>query len=179
MSAMPGLKFTVQAGEAAVPQVASPLNGATGVGDKPSFSWSPVTGATKYEFQLSDTTNFDIAMFSQQLANTGIQPTGLTLKAGTTYFWRVRALEPVAGAWSTIANFTVAVPATVAPPPITVTTVPPPQITITTPPPPAPITIPVPAKEEIAPVYIWAIIIIGAVLVIAVIVLIVRTRRSV
>jgi hypothetical protein len=32
---------------------------------------------------------------------------------------------------------------------------------------------------EIAPTYIWAIIIIGAILVIAVIVLIVRTRRSV
>jgi hypothetical protein len=58
--------------------------------------------------------------------------------------------------------------------------VPPPVINIPAPPPAQEIVIPpAPTPEEIAPGYIWAIIIIGAVLVIAVIVLIVRTRRTV
>jgi hypothetical protein len=170
--------FTVQQVAASVPNISSPLNGAIGVGTNPSFSWSPISGTTKYEFQLSDTTNFDIAMFSEQLSNTGIQPTGLTLKAGKTYFWRVRAYEPTQGDWSSIANFTVAVPATTTPPPVTVTTNPPAQITVTTPP-PVTVILPTTETKTISPAYIWAIIIIGAVLVIAVIVLIVRTRRSV
>ena len=171
--------FTVQQVAASVPENASPINGATGISDKPSFSWSPVAGTTKYEFQLSDTTNFDIAMFSEKLANTGIQPAGLTLKAGKTYFWRVRAYEPNQGDWSSIANFTVAVPVTPPPTPI-VTMAPTPTIIVTVPAAPA-VTLTVPVQEEkvINPTYIWAIIIIGAVLVIAVIVLIVRTRRSV
>jgi hypothetical protein len=50
-----------------------------------------------------------------------------------------------------------------------------PTPTVVIPTQPTPTTV----KEEISPAYIWAIIIIGAILVIAVIVLIVRTRRTV
>jgi trimeric autotransporter adhesin len=170
--------FSIQQTLAIVPTIASPSNGASGISTKPSFSWSPVAGTTKYEFQLSDTTNFDIAMFTQETVYTGIQP-NITLEAGKTYFWRVRALEPAAGDWSTVANFTVAVP---VPPPVTptITVAPTPTITIVQP----PVTVIIPTQttapvEKISPAYIWAIIIIGAVLVIAVIVLIVRTRRTV
>ena len=54
-----------------------------------------------------------------------------------------------------------------APAPVEVTTVPAPDVTVTVP------------VTEITPAWIWAIIAIGAVLCIAVIVLIVRTRRVV
>jgi photosystem II stability/assembly factor-like uncharacterized protein len=170
--------FTIAPSAATVPQIASPANGAANISTTPSFSWSPVTGTTKYEFQLSKDATFATPLVSQQLATTAIQPTGVTLEAGKTYFWRVKALEPIASDWSAIANFTVAVPATPPPPPVTVNVSPPPTINITQPAAPI-ITVPLPADKVISPAYIWAIIIIGAVLVIAVIVLIVRTRRSV
>jgi hypothetical protein len=177
-SAMPGWEFTLQAGEAAVPIIDSPVAGAKGVSDKPAFSWIPVTNTTKYQFQLSEGTAFAVPMVDETTMTTAIV-INITLEPGKTYFWRVKALEPVESDWSAIGSFTVAVPEEPAPPPITVTQQAPPQITVTTPAPPPAVTYQPPAEEKIAPAYIWAIIIIGAVLVIAVIVLIVRTRRSV
>ena len=66
-------------------------------------------------------------------------------------------------------------------PPVVVTEQPPVTITVDIPPAPPATTITqaAPVVEKISEGYIYAIIIIGAVLVIAVIVLIVRTRRSV
>jgi hypothetical protein len=171
--------FTVAPTASIVPDIGSPAAGATDVSENPAFSWTPVSGCTMYEVQISEYTGFAVPMVSEQVATTAYVPTDVTFEPGKTYFWRVRALEPVEGDWSAIAAFTIAVPAEPAPPPITVTTTPPPQITVTTPAPPPALTFTPPAEEEIAPAYIWAIIIIGAVLVIAVIVLIVRTRRSV
>jgi hypothetical protein len=169
--------FIVQPTAATVPSIEAPAAGATDVSETPAFTWSAVAGTNLYEFQLSEGTAFGVTLVSETTASTAIKP-NVTLEAGKTYFWRVRALEPVQGDWSAVGSFTVAVPAEPAPPPITITTTPPPQITVTTPAPPPATTIAPPVTEEIAPAYIWAIIIIGAVLVIAVIVLIVRTRRS-
>jgi|GEM_PF-3563633 len=171
--------FTIAPSAAIVPEIGSPAAGATDVSETPAFSWTPVTDCVMYEIQISEYTGFAVPMVSEQVATTAYVPTDVTFEPGKTYFWRVRALEPVESDWSAIAAFTIAVPAEPAPPPITVTTTPPPQITVTTPAPPPALTFTPPAEEEIAPAYIWAIIIIGAVLVIAVIVLIVRTRRSV
>jgi hypothetical protein len=172
--------FTVEAGTALAPTVGSPENGSEITTVNPAFSWSPVSGATMYEFQLAVSTNFAAALHSEKLAETGIRPT-VKLEQGMTYFWRVRAVEPIVGDWSTIANFTVAEPEEAAPPPVQVTTTPPPEIKVEMPAPePVPdVILQPPAEEQIAPGYIWAVIIIGAILVIAVIVLIVRTRRSV
>jgi len=169
--------FTVAPSGATVPQTAAPANGANDVSKRPSFSWTPVTGTTKYQFQLDTVTTFAAPADDETVTTTAVQ-LSFDLETGKTYFWRVKALEPIASDWSTIANFTVAVPPTPAPPPVTITSNPPPQITITQPSVP-PITFTQPAEQKISPAYIWAIIIIGAVLVIAVIVLIVRTRRSV
>ncbi len=171
--------FTVAPGAAAVPTIASPLNGASIDNTSPAFSWSPVSQADMYEFQLAADTSFASPLVSEQLANTGIQP-AVTLERGKTYFWRVRSIAPVLGDWSTISNFTVAKEAAAATPPVVIEQTPAPVIEIPPSPPANVIEIPsAPAPEQIAPAYIWAIIIIGAVLVIAVIVLIVRTRRSV
>jgi hypothetical protein len=169
--------FTIAPSAASVPEIASPANGASNVGTKPSFSWTPTSGATKYEFQLDTGTSFTAPMVSEQVATSAIMP-NVTLDEGKSYFWRVRALEPVPSEWSAIGTFTVAVP---EPPPVTPTqtVVPPPTITITQPP---DITFTIPTATtggQVPSAAIWAIIIIGAVLVIAVIVLIVRTRRQV
>lgn len=172
--------FTVEATPAIAPQIGSPVNGGTVTSVNPAFSWSPVAGAKMYEFQLAVGTNFGAALHAEKLADTGIRP-AVKLDPGMTYFWRVRVVEPQVGDWSSIANFTVAEPEEAPPPPVVVEQVPPPQINIPAAPPAQVIQLPeAPAPPaQIAPGYIWAIIIIGAVLVIAVIVLIVRTRRSV
>jgi len=176
--------FVVQPTAASVPTIASPENGSTVTTTKPAFSWSPVSGATMYEFQLSEGTAFAAPVYATQVANAGVQlPLNVTLEQGKTYFWRVRAFLPVPGDWSTIANITIAMPAPPAPaptPPVVVQQMPAPVINIPAAPPAQQIVIPpAPAEKVINPTYIWAIIIIGAVLVIAVIVLIVRTRRTV
>jgi hypothetical protein len=124
-------------------------------------------------------------------ANIAFQP-------DTTYYWRVRvdAAGPVRSAYSTTRSFTtgslpeIQPPVVIEQPPAPVIEVPPapaitlqpPEIVLPEPPAPPPdIVIPA-APEPTPPVPTWAIyaiIIIGAVLVIALIVLIMRTRRPV
>jgi hypothetical protein len=199
--------LSIVPGAASVPTIGAPANGATIESTTPSFSWSPVAGTTQYQFQLSTDPAFGSLVYSTSTQTTAVVvPEDLT--EGETYYWRVRALMPVTADWSAVANFTVAVPAppppattteTITPTPTTATTTVTMPVTLTMPTqPPATttvVTVSVPAQpqpttitftqeapaepDQIAPSYIWAIIIIGAVLVIAVIVLIVRTRRTV
>jgi len=161
--------------------------GGTAVALVPTFSWGNVPGATAFEFQLA----MDPAMTEVLVDDTGknalpattaYKLTGHTLKYSTTYYWRVRAVSATSSTgWSTVQAFTTMdEPVVVNPTPTYVLptqTQVVPTIILPTP------TVVVPAattvSKEINPTYIWAIIIIGAVLVIAVIVLIVRTRRSV
>jgi trimeric autotransporter adhesin len=167
--------FTVQQLQAIVPVLGSPINGSEIGSTIPAFSWGPIAGVTTYRFQLATDSEFDDIVYTVVSTSSGAQvPSADALTPGTQYFWRVKALTPAEGEWSTVANFIVAEPVT---PPVTptVTTT---ATVITTP----TLTVINPtstAKTEIQPAYIWAIIIIGAVLVIAVIVLIVRTRRTV
>jgi hypothetical protein len=171
--------FTVQPTAASVPSPSSPENGGSIDNTTPGFSWTPVSGATMYQFQLSADPAFGTTLMDEELAGAGIVSSA-TLERGKQYFWRVRALAPVEGDWSTVANFEVAMEAAAPAPPVVIEQTPAPVIEIPPAPPANVIEIPpAPAPEQIAPAYIWAIIIIGAVLVIAVIVLIVRTRRSV
>jgi hypothetical protein len=125
---------------------------------------------------------------------------GGTFMPETTYYWRVRLASdgPVYSPWSEVRSFTIAAlpeaepPVVVqAPPPAPIIEVPeapaitlePPEIVLPAPPPAPPeIVIPAappPAAPAIPAWAIYAIIIIGAVLVIALIVLIMRTRRPV
>jgi hypothetical protein len=166
--------FTVAPSAATVPEIGAPINGATDVGTKPAFSWTPVTGTTKYQFQMDTGTTFTAPMIDEQVTTTAYMVT-VVLEEGKTYFWRVKALEPIESDWSVVASFVVAVP---PPPPTTpIITVPPAPTVVVTIPPAQTVVIPPATTQEVAPVYIWAVIIIGGVLVIAVIVLIVRTRR--
>ncbi len=133
-----------------------------------------------------------------QIVGPGATGADIRFMPDTTYYWKVRvdAAGPVRSAWSETRSFTtgslpeILPPVVIEQPPAPVIQVPPaPAITITPPeivlpaPPPAPPEIVIPsAPAPTPPVPQWAlmvIIIIGAVLVIALIVLIMRTRRPV
>lgn len=166
--------INVQSGGAVVgtqfgPVLLGPTGGAVNVSRTPGFSWAPQFGATKYKFTLAT----DGAM-TKAVAGTPVNVTlpsfqvTTPLEYSTTYFWSVQSVEPTVGPVS-VGTFTTMA----TPPPPAPTTAPPaaptPTIIVSIPPAPAP--------QYITPAYIWAIIAIGAVLVIAVIVLIARTRR--
>jgi hypothetical protein len=174
--------FTVQQLTAIVPTLSAPGNGSTVETLQPGFSWEPIAGATMYEFEISKEASFVVTIFSENVTAAGESlPVAFKLEDGEQYYWRVRVVEPAVGEWSQVGVFSVAIPVpppttTVAPPTIILPT---PSITVTVPQPTVIVPTPTTTTKEISPAYIWAIIIIGAVLVIAVIVLIVRTRRSV
>ncbi|MDD5127632.1 MAG: hypothetical protein PHR43_06040, partial [Dehalococcoidales bacterium] len=161
--------FTIEPTAAEVPAILSPANGADSGATRPSFSWSPVAQATEYQFVLALNPYLTAPIIDVKTATTAYRPLA-ELEAGTTYYWAVKATKPVAGAFSAVANFTVAEvapEATTAAPPVVITQVPAPTIVLTQPPvTTTSIVIPQPTPApQIAPAYIWAVIIIGAILV--------------
>jgi hypothetical protein len=92
------------------PAVVSPTEGATGVGSlmadtsvSAPISWQTKGAATLYEWQVSEDAGFSNP---QDGTTTDISATVTGLKAGTTYYWRSRAVEPMLGQWSTAQQFT-------------------------------------------------------------------------
>jgi hypothetical protein len=151
--------------------IVSPEKGAYDVPVLPTFVWTPVEGATSYELVVSEDPTFAIIDFSRTSNQTYFQ-TDEQLAYSTTYYWRVRPAGGVVGGVPVPYVYgvftTEAKPTTPAPP---VTVVPPPPTSIQ--------VITVPTTPAIPSYLLWIIIGIGAVLVIALIVLIVRTRRVV
>jgi hypothetical protein len=185
--------------------IMQPKPGALNVPTNPTFQWMEVTGAARYEFQLATDPNFTSIVKSANNI-TGVFYAVEDLDYETAYYWRVRAVmaDGTAGPWVASVFSTMAEPlppVTVTVPPVTNTvtqtvtppastmiittpgptqTVTPPASTviITTPGPAVTVTQPAPSIQPAeTPTYVWAIVGIGAVLVIAIIVLIVRTRR--
>jgi len=101
----------------------NPTYGARSVPRSPSFSWSGMPGTTKYEFILAKD-----AALTQVVVKANVPTTayiyGDKLDWNTTYFWQVRAVEPVVSDPSLIGSFTVvagekpAAPAPAKPSPI-------------------------------------------------------------
>src|SRR5262249_12083468 len=91
------------------PKLAAPvalLPADNGVADSvPAFSWKPVKGAVKYQFELSADSGFNSIVLGQ---GHGSFTTGNTFGAvdktvpNGTYFWHVRGVDAqnTAGAWS-------------------------------------------------------------------------------
>lgn len=126
------------------------------------FAWAPVSGATEYQVIVATDAALTkpVATTPATVTIPAFQATGLAF--GTTYFWAVKATKPTESV-QTVGTFTTMVkPAPVASTPAGGQ----PQQTIT-----------VNTNPAETPAYIWAVIAIGAILVIAVIILIVRTRR--
>ncbi len=135
----------------------------------PAFSWESAQSADSYQFVLADNATFTSPLVNEKTSSSAYN-LDFELEYNTNYFWKVMAYKgnDALSRWSDIGAFTTIEKAAPAPP------APPPPATVTQPA-PAPVIMPTP----IPPVLLWVIVGIGAALIIAVIVLIVRTRRAV
>jgi hypothetical protein len=156
--------------------IITPAVGATGVSISPTFAWAPYEGAIGYEVAVAEDNTFAILDYSHSTEATFYKAEE-TLKYNTTYYWRVRGVTGPApakkaapgGPWIT-GVFTTEAKAVEPTPPIVIEPTPPtPAAEIK--------VVQVPTAAPIPPALLWAIIAIGGVLIIALIVLIVRTRR--
>jgi hypothetical protein len=97
--------FTVQAGmPVSQPyyglQLLAPDNGCLGCPVSPaSFSWSPFKDTQKYRFVLAKDAAMTDVVVNTEVSGTAYSYDGV-LDYGTTYFWRVEAVEPQPGDWS-------------------------------------------------------------------------------
>jgi hypothetical protein len=158
--------FTVaEIEEAEVPfTVTSPAPGATNVPIQPAFVWAKVKDATSYEIVVSEDKTFAIIDWS----HTSDQPFyqgDEVLAYSTTYYWRVRA---AGGEW-TYGVFTTEAAPEEPTPPVVIEPQPEKETEV--------VVVEVPTAPAIPNYLLWIIIGVGAVLFIALIVLIVRTRR--
>jgi hypothetical protein len=184
------------------PAAMVPVQGMQDASTAPSFVWGPNADGcapTGYDFQLSTDPAFATTIVSISTTNTGYTYTAGDLAYDTNHYWRVRSsCGTLKSAWTTIQNFhTMLEPQ----PPVDITITQPPDVNLTVPPvvtvPPAQtITVSVPPAvtltqtvtsvptptitlpDQPTPAYIWVIVAVGAILTIAVIVLIIRTRRA-
>jgi len=149
------------------PALEAPEAGAADIALSPTFEWSGIEWAETYEFELGlDPTTTAGGYFAEPLvALVGADSLVSTAwKCDTAldyegrYYWHVKAIGvDTSTPWSDVGTF----------------------VTMSVPPEPVEPVVPViPPAEQITPAWIWAIVIIGAILVIALIVLIVTTRRA-
>lgn len=145
--------------------VVSPERGASGIPVQPVFVWTAVEGAEGYELVVAEDKTFAIIEWSHT-ADSNFYQGDEILAYATTYYWRVRASggEWANGVFTTVGKAVEEEPAVV---------------TIEKPaPPPEIVKVEVPGPAAAIPDWtLYTIIAVGAVLVIALIVLIVRTRR--
>jgi len=153
-----------------------PEMGATDISPLPAFMWTGVDGATNYKIVIATDPTFAVtSRVVEVMVTTNAYAPDVRLGYNTTYYWRVKAYSDsvVVSDWTTGMFTTMAkpVPAT---PPVEVVTPPPSDVIVEVPP---AIEVIIPAAQVISPTWIYVIIGVGAVLAIAVVVLIVRTRR--
>jgi len=172
------------------PTLLSPETGDDTVPLTPTFAWEAVAAADGYYFEFADNANFVAPLVKLDGDYGRLIVTAYhyvtELPYSTPYYWRVKAVSGTeeAGnlaqsAWSTSVFVTMAEPEEPVPP-VVIEPSEPPVIEMPETPPPViePIVeVVTPPATPITPAWIYAIIGVGAVLVIAVIVLIVRTRR--
>jgi hypothetical protein len=169
--------------------IEGPMSGATGVSLTPTLVWTEYPGIIHYEVAVAEDPTFAILDFIHT-----VEPDKTfykveadeALKYSTTYYWRVRGVTGVAppagkgqppnptpaGEWVTGVFTTMAEPVE-DPGPDTIV-VDPPDVTVE-----PPEVVVQPAEFPIPTYLLWIIVAIGAILIIALIVLIVRTRRVV
>jgi hypothetical protein len=179
---------TAMYGPSIDPGHGSPTIGSYDVPIEPMFTWGKIDEdgirAIRYEIALSEDPTFTIIEWSYNVDET-FYKVDEPLRYSTTYYWRVRGVlgEPYQEArqWKTPSTpWTVGIFTTEdepAPPPDPIVVQPTkPEVNVEIP--PTKITIE-PAEQAIPNYMLWIIVAVGAILVIALIVLIVRTRRVV
>jgi hypothetical protein len=85
----------------------SPPYGARNVSRSPAFSWSPMPKTTKYEFVLAKDANLQEVIVKTNVSSTSYTYDG-QLDFNASYFWQVRAIDPVVSDPSPVGSFTVA-----------------------------------------------------------------------
>jgi hypothetical protein len=171
-----------------------PNDGASNVPVNANLAWDPVVGATGYELQIAKANAADPKVMPSGTSTVNLVGAGYAVSGldyNTTYVWRVRAVSGTSkGEWVT-SIFTTAAevipPVTVeeAPDAPTIILTQQPMVTVTQNPVVTPvitfpdITLTVPDETTGTPAYIWIIVAIGALLTVAVVILIIRTRRVV
>jgi hypothetical protein len=84
----------------------SPNDGSTNASSRPVLQWHAVPGATTYHLQLSMRQDFSVVQVDETTLTDTVY-TAPTLASGTTYYWRVSAVNEVgAGPWSPTWSFT-------------------------------------------------------------------------
>jgi subtilisin family serine protease len=97
----------------AVPVLASPTSGATGILVPVALSWVSSPGATSYRVQLSASSAFVTMAYDQLVTATAATVAGLS--GGTVYYWRVNAGNGNGTSdWSPASSFTTVIPAPAA-----------------------------------------------------------------
>jgi len=182
------LNFTTALTPPGVSTPQFPNNGTMNVPVNAMFTWPAGIAGSTYEFVISEASDVNTAAnpFAiitdsfGSLSNTTLLTA--PLKYSTQYYWEVRTVTGTSKSAWTVSTFTteaapvvVTTPATTAPPVTTIIVPTQPAVTPT-------VTIinsgTTGSTSPAIPSYLlWAVIVVGAVLVIAVIVLIVRTRR--
>jgi hypothetical protein len=160
--------------------VSGPAVGTADVSTMPTFTWAEYQGAIKYEIAVSEDPTFAILEWSANVDNP-FYAVGAdnALKYSTTYYWRVRGVtaEPYlvgrswvtpAGPWVTGVFTTMAEPVVEEEPePVVITEPGETRVEI--------VKVPVTSAPVIPTYLLWVIVGVGAILIIALIVLIVRT----
>jgi hypothetical protein len=157
--------FSFKMGGIQVASVSSPAKGAYDVPITPSFVWTETKGAVLYELEVSTDSTFTETPVLTATPDKAYYQTAEAdaLDYNTTYYWRVRV---PGGTWVYGVFTTMAEPTTPAP----AFTIAPTETTIQ--------VVEVPTTPAIPTYLLWIIVAIGAVLVIALLVLIIRTRRA-
>ena len=91
----------LEAGSAPVPKM--PLKDQSVAGDELQLIWEPVTGISRYEWQIATSADFKEILLAGVADSAQVK---LQLASGK-YFWRVRGLADCPGAWSSGNAFTV------------------------------------------------------------------------
>ena len=136
------------------PILIAPESDSKGVSRSPGFSWQGFTATTKYEFILAADAYLDQVLVKQEVP-VSAYVYSRELDWGTTYFWQVKAVEPVPSEPSTVGIFTV-IPKKAEP---------------------APPAVPPPAPQAQTPFWVWLVVGILAFLSIVAIIVLLLVRR--
>lgn len=100
--------FTTVPPPPAAPVLVAPANQAVNVSVDPTFSWNAVVGqGVNYKIQVSTASDFSTITVTD--VQSDLTRTFIGLAAGTTYYWRVQAIEnDQFGDWSETRSFTTA-----------------------------------------------------------------------
>ncbi len=106
--------FTSACSTPATPTLVSPANGATGVAKPVVADWGDVSGATNYQIQIDNNSDFSSTLVDQQSATSSYSTSAPV--DGIVYYWRVRAQNACGwGSWSSSRTFSTGTPDVVAP----------------------------------------------------------------